>query len=210
MTPDLRTKLENKSIELLQQTYPFKETIINVVSIGPGGLYQELVYLAKLAKAGYKQIRLIAIDPAPIFIGALDFSCEQFIPAKITIEQFSSLDDFIEKSNQDSTLLPDLLLLIDLTDDKYKTHDQLLSNYSFDQLFQHNLLKNNTVISYSTLEMLYTRDVDGKVIRLDFIPKIFSGVFTPTAKDLSSISTISIGEGKPVRVDTKVRKSLVS
>lgn len=192
MNSNLRIKLENDSIELLKQTHPSKETI-NVVSVGAGGLYQELVYLAKLAKVGYKNIRLIAIDPKPIFIGALDGACKDLIPAKITIDdQYTSLANYIQKATQDKTLRPDLLLLIDLTDDKFKVNSQFLSDYSFDQLYHHNLLKNGTVVSHSVLEKNNTIDPSGKVVKVDFTPKAFSGIFTPNAKGLSSINATGV------------------
>ncbi|KAF3361887.1 hypothetical protein PHSC3_001569 [Chlamydiales bacterium STE3] len=193
MNSDLRLKLEKDSIKLLKQTHPARESTISVVSVGAGGLYQELVYLAKLAKAGYKHLRLIAIDPALVSIGALDGACKDLIPAKITIDdQYTSLENYIQKATQDKTLHPDLLLLIDLTDSTYNINSQLLSDYAFDQFYHHDLLKQGTVVSHSVLEQAYTKDAAGKIIKVDFIPKAFSGLFTPEVKSLSAIGVIHV------------------
>jgi|LakMenE18May11ns_1017448.scaffolds.fasta_scaffold9712789_1 hypothetical protein len=190
MNGDLRIKLENYSIELLEQVHPLKESTINVVTVGPAGLYQEIVYLAKLAKAGCKQIRLIAIDTQDIVIGPLEDACAELFPATITIcKQYKSLDSYIQEAVRDETLHPDLLLLIDLTDDKYKVNSQLLSDYSFDQLQDSGLFKNGTVISYTTFEKERNEDTSRDVL----ISKVFSGIYKRKVEDLSHVSPTCVG-----------------
>ena len=147
MDDSLRLKLEDCSIDLLKQFHP-KDTQITIVSVGPGGAYQELVYLAKLVHAGYN-IQLVLIDPAAVMVGALDKFCKDHLPGNIDIIKYDSLELYIAEAGINQSLWPDLFLLIDLTDKSYEIKHQTLTDYAF-QLFQFNgLIKPKTVISYS-------------------------------------------------------------
>ena len=184
----LRNRLENDSIELLSQKQTNKEKTITLVSLGPGKFYQEFAYLAKMAHAGYKKIRFIGIDTdTSTSTHHLDSACKNIIPAKITIEKLNSLNDYVAKAIKDKTLCPDLLLLIDLNDLNLSVDGQLLSKYSFKQLYNNNLLKKGAVISHSTYQEDRTK-TSLEDPRIDAISWVFSGFFTESAKDLSSIN----------------------
>lgn len=158
LSSEMREQLERTSISLIDQTHP-KHTPITIVSIGPGGAYQELVYLAKL---NYKQVTLILVDPANVMVGALDVFCKKKLPeSSITIIKYNKLDDYIKEAIKQENLKPDLLLLLDLTDKKYEVDKQKLSDYAFHTLKGNGLVKNGSIIAYSTLD----------IVDSQFIPK---------------------------------------
>ena len=79
MDNELRVALEGSAIDLLKQSYSL-DRLVTIVSVGPGGAYQELVFIAKLAQAGFKKLLLVLIDPADVMVGALSCFCDKHLP----------------------------------------------------------------------------------------------------------------------------------
>jgi hypothetical protein len=71
MNVPFRERLENRSLALLNRLHP-QDTPITIVSVGSGGLFQELVYLAK---AIHNKITLVLIDIEIIPWKSLDRFC---------------------------------------------------------------------------------------------------------------------------------------
>lgn len=208
MTPALRMELASKSLELIAQTGNAKENSLTLVSVGAGGLYQELVYLAQLAQAGYQKIRFIGIDQTLLPLASLEEACKAFIPSstEITIEnrqtdgQPFSLDAYVQQAKQDETFQPDLLLLIDLTDDQYKVSSQLLSDYAFGQFLTNQLLKaDKTVICHSALETISTQK-SATISKIEFVKTAHAAIFTSEATSLSSLVASTIEERESTEV----------
>ena len=142
-----RVFLEGNAIELLEQTHP-KDKPLTVVSVGPGGCYQEFVYLAKLAKAGYKKIRLILIDPQVMPVESFRNLFENHLPeSSFRVVHYRSLDQYRAAAHGS----PDLLLLLDLSDVPYNVNGQMLQDYAFSFLHQNHLLTKKSVIAYSNV-----------------------------------------------------------
>ena len=59
----LRAFLEHHSVLAVEASFPNKNDPLDIVSVGPGYCFQELVYLITLLKLGYKNINLTLIEP---------------------------------------------------------------------------------------------------------------------------------------------------
>lgn len=180
MTPELRMKLEEFSIDLLTQSYPTSSPL-TIVTVGPGACYQELIYLAKLARAGYSKLRLVLIEPGRVNIGAFEVVCERQLPCKIEIVKFDSLKEYVEKAIENVNLIPNLLLMIDLSDKKYDIEGQSLPDYTFSLFKENNLIEKGTVISYSTLDTIMSD------FKTKFTPKAICCSYDGVSDNLSEI-----------------------
>lgn len=154
MPPALRLALEGAVVEKMQEIYPNKKEPIVVVSLGMGGLYQEAVYLAKLVNAGYENVIFIGIDPELSMRGVLAGFCKNVLKGKVKIgeSQYFSLEAYQKKAKADPSLKPDLLLCIDLSDEKYNVDGKSLPEHAFSCLQQSMTLKKTTLIAHSFLK----------------------------------------------------------
>ncbi|MCC6127775.1 MAG: hypothetical protein IT584_01040 [Chlamydiae bacterium] len=156
MTPSLRIDLENAVVAKMQEIHPDKIAPITVVSVGAGGLYQEIVYLAKLVNAGYEKVIFIAIDSDPTrpLMGALLIFCKEALKDKVDAEQsiYPSLESYQEEAKEHPHLKPDLLLCIDLSDERFNVKGKPLPDCAFSLLQQNGILKEKTIIAHSFLE----------------------------------------------------------
>lgn len=145
----LRIFLENQSVQALDRTLS-KDSPLTIVTIGPGECYQELVYLAKCAYAGYNRMQLVLIDEEPVPIDALRQACQAYLPTfDINIAYYPSLESYQEAARAHEHLKPNLLLMLDITDDEYEIDGTQLPQHCFQFLNQNNLFKENTVIARS-------------------------------------------------------------
>jgi hypothetical protein len=152
MDNDLRVALEDSATDLLKQYYPL-DSVITIVSVGPGGAYQELVFIAKLVQAGFKKLLLVLIDPADVMVGALSRFCDEHLPqCHIEFYKYNKLEDYYQTAINQENLKPNLLL-IDLTDDRFKIENKTLNDYCFHLLQEKQLFKVGTVIAYSAFEI---------------------------------------------------------
>jgi hypothetical protein len=162
-----REKLENHAMGLLSQSCA-TSLPLTIVSVGPGGCYQELVYLAKLANAGYKQINLVLIEPENLssHLATLSVFCKQNFPAcTVNIIKFDDLEQYKNFFTSSGLAKPNLLLLLDI--DENFVNGKNLPDYSFELLQSNGMLEPKTVISYSI------RPVEPNVNGV-FFPKFFS------------------------------------
>jgi hypothetical protein len=151
MPRPLRSWLEDRSIALLSHLHAPSKESLTVVSVGPGEGYQELVCLAKLVDAGYKKIIVVLIDPGPVLDRILRGVCQRHL-SQSTIDvlpQYRSLESYAQEARQSASLRPDLLLMIDLTDEQYRVGRKLLTEHAFEVLRETECLKCGTVIAYS-------------------------------------------------------------
>jgi hypothetical protein len=145
----LRIFLEKQAIEALNSTLS-KDSLLTIVSIGPGQCYQELVYLAKCAYAGYNQIQLVLIDKEPVPIEALTQACHTYLSQyDINIVYYQSLESFQVAVAAQNHLKPNLVLMLDITEEEYEIDGTQLPEYCFQFFNQNNLFNENTVIARS-------------------------------------------------------------
>jgi len=145
----LRIFLENHVVKALNGTLS-KNSLLTIVSVGPGECYQELVYLAKCAYAGYNRIQLILIDKEPVPIAALTQACHTYLsPFNISLAYYPSLENYQEEVSAQNHLKPNLLLLLDITDEEYEINGMQLPEHCFQFFNQNNLFNENTVIARS-------------------------------------------------------------
>jgi len=147
MSSQLRASIENSAIEcLLSSRDP--SALLTIVSVGSGGCYQELVYLARLSKAGYCNIQLVVIEPKPVPLQSFASVCQTYLPhSKINVICYPTVRDY-----QENPIKPNLLLLLDLLDNSCKVNGKLLLNYSFEALHNSHILQKNTVVAWNVLE----------------------------------------------------------
>lgn len=175
-----REKLENHALGLLSQSCP-TSLPITIVSVGPGSCYQELVYLAKLAKAGYKQINLVLIEPENLssHLPKLHVFCQQNLPAcTVNIIKFDDLEQYKNFSTSSNSAKPNLLLLLDI--DENFVNGKHLPDYSFELLQSNGILQPKTVISYS---------IRPKSLHGVYFPKFFSCSYDGSSSSLNNIQS---------------------
>lgn len=119
-----------------------------IVSIGPGKCYQEVVLLTKLAQK-IAHLRLILIEREPIPSEEIKRFCKDSLPGiTISVIAFPSLDAYIFFAKQHNCS-PDVLLAVDLTDNKYKVNGISLPTFVLSRLTMHRLFHRNTVVGMS-------------------------------------------------------------
>lgn len=145
---ELRGQLEEESIQLLKNSHPpeKQKKPITITSIGPGGAFQEIVYVAKLMQEGYKKINLVLIDPKePNIQGLEQIFTILFGPNRVAIRYYQSRQMYVEKTAKHFKNLcdrqVDLLLLIDLDD------YPVLAGASFKKFNEENLFKENALVA---------------------------------------------------------------
>ncbi len=177
LNAESRVKLEKSALNLLEQRID-KTSLLTIVSVGPGNCFQEIVYLAKLAMAGYKHIQLVLIDPIDTSteeIGLADF-IKNYIPeCHVRIVKYDSLTDYLKQVKTNRSLKPALLLMLDLAN--YKVGNSLLADHAYDLFHKEKILNANTVICYSTEEQIGNR----------YFPKAFSCTYDEKSSNLSQI-----------------------
>lgn len=193
LTATGRIFLEETAINSLKKTHP-KDNPLSLVSVGPGGCYQEMIYLAKLANAGYKKIHLTLLEKDSIPLTKLSKFCKTYLKTtKVQIVQFSSLENYATEAMQVKTLQPNLLLLLDLTDEKYNVKGVPLPKYAYRTFRSANILQLNTLIAHSMFE----RDADNNRIPLA-VCSVYDGV-SPSLAEIrpASVTTFSVDRSKP-------------
>jgi hypothetical protein len=161
----LRFQLEDSCIQLLNISHHNKNEPMTVVSVGPGKCYQELIYVAKLVNQKYEKINLILIDPnmrVLLLSAKLNSFCQHHFKgtSAVTITYCESLESYVKRFNtenlsqdQRTSLMPDLLLLLDLTDKEFQVNGLPLPEYAYGLFRGNALLKNGiTVIAHSAYE----------------------------------------------------------
>lgn len=156
-----RIRTEQATIDLVQYYHP-PDHPFAIVSVGAGGCYQELVHIAKLHAAGYKDLYLVVIDKERMPVEELRRFCEENLPScHIQISAFASLEEYQSRASSQNTLKPNLLLLMDIS--HIKIGNTSLLTHAFESLQTNELLRPNTVIAYSQ-EYLRDRDYIDMVI----------------------------------------------
>lgn len=177
-----RSGLEKDAIELLTHSCP-NDVPLTIVSIGPGGCFQEMVYLAKLANAGYKTINLILIDPKNLDKQerVLASFSDIYLPeCEINIYKYDDLETYNQAAQNTDDLTPNLLLLLDLTDAEYEVNSKSLPDHAFELLQTNGILLSSTVITYSTIS---------KGLKGRFFPKSVSCSYDGQSTHLSDIQS---------------------
>lgn len=183
--PPLRIALENAVIDQMQKIHRNKSAPITIVSVGAGGFYQEVVYLVKLVEAGYEKITFIAIDSDPAHSGmsALSDFCKEGLKSKVDAEHplYLSLESYQEEAKKDSCLKPDLMLCIDLSDERFNVDGKPLADHAFSFFQRKGILREKTIIAHSFLEIPSVRSSDS------FICKAVSVQNTPGVDNLHEL-----------------------
>jgi len=163
-TQQTRQSLEDLTIQRIQQVFGHDLKMqLTVVSMGSGKCLQDLIYLARLKKAGFSNIKLILIDPgfAPLPDLHSFLDCRLSVQdlkhyvntylsdMTIAIESFSTTDLYEDKINQDATYKPHLLCLIDFDGDIDPNKlENLLDQYK-KRYKNSDLLHPETLIAYT-------------------------------------------------------------
>lgn len=120
-----RSALEEVTIYRIKQLYPNKREPLRITSLGSGGCFQELVYIAKLLiREGYSHIDLNLIDQcyatanefgSNASVIALQRCVQEYISTiAITITAHTDLQTYLTQIEQNSIQRPNLFLMIDL------------------------------------------------------------------------------------------------
>ncbi len=155
---EIREPLEELVVERMTEQH-LKDKEITVVSVGPGAAYQELVYMAKLANAGFSKIRFVFIDrwlkedysSANACYDHFKSFCRQEMPGiTFKFHTFTHLKNYTStlKKQKSIFLQPHLLLLIDLGG--CKVEEKNLNDYSFSLLSYQNIITRDTVIGFTS------------------------------------------------------------
>lgn len=157
LTATGRIFLEDTAVNLLKQFHA-KQKPLTIVTVGPGGCYQEMVYLTKLAKAGYNEIQLILLERRQIPLDELSEFCNTSLKGtKVQITQFTSIEAYAHESVQLPRLQPNLLLMLDLSDEKYNVQGMRLPDYAFQTFETAGILPAPTVIAHSVFKQIPNR-----------------------------------------------------
>jgi len=143
-----RTRTERATMDLVQHFHPTDHPF-TIVSVGAGNCYQELVHIAKLHAAGYKDLHLVVIDKERMPIEELRRFCDTNLPpCHIQISAYASLEAYESAaSGSQNNLKPNLLLLMDLS--HIKVGKNSLLTHAFEAFQTNDLLHPNAVVAYS-------------------------------------------------------------
>jgi len=153
VSSNLRSMLEDQVLEKLDHP---KDSPLTVVSCGSGKCLQELVYVAKLYKQGYTNIRLSLIDDfegTPAAADDLKRFFEEYFPRlKLDVVLHQTPSKYVEKAKEDPAFKPDLLLLIDLAGEQC-TDEKGTALYGtetyFNSLRDSGVIKEGALIGYT-------------------------------------------------------------
>lgn len=104
--PQRRELVERKILKYIQEYFPSKEKKLIYTSLGPGGLFQDLVILTKLINMGYNDITVILIELEfknyiEVVRGKKLINFDQFANAVITHYQLMQFSAFLKNCSQE-------------------------------------------------------------------------------------------------------------
>ncbi|MBS0623196.1 MAG: hypothetical protein JSS62_01080 [Verrucomicrobia bacterium] len=147
-----RLVLEETSIRYFQKHCSPTE-LLTIVSVGSGGCYQELVYLAKLAQAGFTHLQFVFIENNNEWDSSFDavreLSYHNLSHCHVKLVKYTSINDYVMAAQDDTSLKAHLLLLLDISDSQYAIHGMPLFRHSFNLLQSRLLLLEGALINYS-------------------------------------------------------------
>jgi hypothetical protein len=163
VSPKLRLILEKITLEATLQTFTNKNECFTLVSIGAGQCFQELAYLNLLSKAGYKNVKLIVIDPSKETKDSIQdlekFSKQHLVNEsnQIHIQHYETLESYQKEAATKSDLKPKLLCFIDISGEKDPNRPiQNLLNHSFGFFKTHSLINEGSLIAFTRTELSHT------------------------------------------------------
>lgn len=178
ISPQQRAQLENAAIDAIKAQHA-PDTCIKIVSVGSGGCYQELVYLSRLAKAGYWNFQLVLIEPQKVPLESLRAVCLKYLPkCNFQAVHYPSLESYKQNASQKK---PSLLLLLDLTEEKYYINKNPLPDHCFKLFHDNQLMENNTVIVWNVVKD--NRDPNETVLSVGWC-----GLYDNTEENLYDLS----------------------
>lgn len=173
----LRNALEENVIDKITHHYPDRDKPLNITSIGSGGCFQELVFIAKLiSREGYQDVRITLIDKVykkgkeDESVAALR-KCvdDEILPhakgAKVTIDVQNDLDTYLGQVKEKSLPFPETVLMIDLEKAQDCIDGVIRTLYSANK---DRSMWDKTVLGYTKGEAGFCYDLFGAKVSLNF------------------------------------------